>query len=151
MIFQYCWQALLFIIGTITVVLSVNVNMRAWKTIKPAIKRGSPIADNKQWMLLYAGAAVLAIVINAMLSPITFSYWHLILTFPFALFPLLVAAEAWQEELPNRFIKGMGVITVFFIAVNLVAAHDSDKYSYKVDYVEQVTHYLNEKGLQREQ
>ncbi|MEZ8081797.1 hypothetical protein [Enterovibrio norvegicus] len=151
MIFQYCWQALLFIIGMITVVLSVNVNMRAWKTIKPAIKRGSPIADNKQWMLLYAGAAVLAIVINAMLSPITFSYWHLILTFPFALFPLLVAAEAWQEELPNRFIKGMGVITVFFIAVNLVAAHDSDKYSYKVDYVEQVTHYLNEKGLQREQ
>ncbi|MFL7010319.1 3-deoxy-D-manno-octulosonic acid transferase [Enterovibrio norvegicus] len=151
MIFQYCWQALLFIIGTITVVLSVNVNMRAWKTIKPAIKRGSPIADNKQWMLLYAGAAVLAIVINAMLSPITFSYWHLILTFPFALFPLLVAAEAWQEELPNRFIKGMGVITVFFIAVNFVAAHDSDKYSYKVDYVEQVTHYLNEKGLQREQ
>ncbi|MEZ8129162.1 3-deoxy-D-manno-octulosonic acid transferase [Enterovibrio norvegicus] len=151
MIFQYCWQALLFIIGTITVVLSVNVNMRAWKTIKPAIKRGSPVADNKQWMLLYAGAAVLAIVINAMLSPITFSYWHLILTFPFALFPLLVAAEAWQEELPNRFIKGMGVITVFFIAVNLVAAHDSDKYSYKVDYVEQVTHYLNEKGLQREQ
>ncbi|MGF1865224.1 3-deoxy-D-manno-octulosonic acid transferase [Enterovibrio norvegicus] len=151
LIFQYCWQALLFLLGTITVVLSVKVNMRAWKTIKPAIKRGSPIADNKQWMLLYAGAAVLAIVINAMLSPITFSYWHLILTFPFALFPLLVAAEAWQEELPNRFIKGMGVITVFFIAVNLVAAHDSDKYSYKVDYVEQVTHYLNEKGLQREQ
>ncbi|WP_163392015.1 3-deoxy-D-manno-octulosonic acid transferase [Enterovibrio norvegicus] len=151
LIFQYCWQALLFLVGTITVVLSVNVNMRAWKTIKPAIKRGSPIANNKQWMLLYAGAAVLAIVINAMLSPITFSYWHLILTFPFALFPLLVAAEAWQEELPNRFIKGMGVITVFFIAVNLVAAHDSDKYSYKVDYVEQVTHYLNEKGLQREQ
>ncbi|MEZ8026278.1 3-deoxy-D-manno-octulosonic acid transferase [Enterovibrio norvegicus] len=151
MIFQYCWQALLFIIGTITVVLSVKVNIRAWKTIKPAIKRGSPIADNKQWMLLYAGAAVLAIVINAMLSPITFSYWHLILTFPFALFPLLVAAEAWQEELPNRFIKGMGVITVFFIAVNLVAAHDSEKYSYKVDYVDQVTHFLQEKGLRDEQ
>ncbi|MEZ9523266.1 3-deoxy-D-manno-octulosonic acid transferase [Enterovibrio norvegicus] len=151
MIFQYCWQALLFIIGSITVVLSVKVNMRAWKTIKPAIKRGSPIADNKQWMLLYAGAAVLAIVINAMLSPITFSYWHLILTFPFALFPLLVAAEAWQEELPNRFIKGMGGLTVLFIAVNLIAAHDSDKYSYKVDYVEQVTQYLDEKGLQREQ
>ena len=151
LIFLYCWQALLFLVGTITVVLSVKVNMRAWKTIKPAIKRGSPIADNQQWVLLYAGAAVLAIVINAMLSPITFSYWHLILTFPFALFPLLVAAEAWQDRLPNRFIKGMGFLIVFFVVVNLIAAHDSDKYSYKVDYVDQVTHFLQEQGLRDEQ
>ncbi|ATF08898.1 hypothetical protein BTN50_0364 [Candidatus Enterovibrio altilux] len=38
-------------------------------------------------------STVLVIMINIMLSLIAFSYWHLILAYPFALLPLLMAAE----------------------------------------------------------
>ncbi|WP_028025838.1 hypothetical protein [Enterovibrio calviensis] len=149
MVFQYAWQALLFVVGAATVVVSARVNWRAWKTIKPIIQRNKPIPNDSQWLLLFAGAAVVAIVVNAMLSPITFSYWHLILTFPLALIPIMVAAEAWRLSMPARFNKGLIALSAFFLLVNLVAAHDSDKYSYKVDYVEQVEQYLIDEGLSK--
>ncbi|MDF2183830.1 3-deoxy-D-manno-octulosonic acid transferase [Grimontia hollisae] len=147
MALQYLWQAVLYVVGAATVVLTARVNWRMWKTIKPAVKRGTAIEDDKQWLLLFAVATVIAIIINAMLSPITFSYWHLILTFPLALIPLLVAAESWAQTMPERFTKGVLALGVFFLVVNLVAAHDSNKYSYNVDYVEQVQQYLVEQGL----
>ncbi|MGF1768661.1 3-deoxy-D-manno-octulosonic acid transferase [Enterovibrio makurazakiensis] len=149
MTIQYCWQALLYVVGATTVVISAKVNWRAWKSIKPIIKRDKPIADDTHWLLLFAGATVLAIIINAMLSPITFSYWHLILTFPLALIPIMVSAETWRISMPTRFNKGLIALAGFFLLVNLVAAHDSDKYSYKVDYVEQVEQYLIDEGLSK--
>ncbi|WP_017002665.1 hypothetical protein [Enterovibrio norvegicus] len=149
MTIQYCWQALLYLVGATTVVISAKVNWRAWKTIKPIIKRDKPIADDTHWLLLFAGATVLAIIINAMLSPITFSYWHLILTFPLALIPVLIAAETWRIAMPERFSRGLIALSAFFLVVNLVAAHDSDKYSYNVDYAEQVQQYLIDEGLSK--
>ncbi len=149
MVLQYLWQAVLYLVGAATVVLSVRINWASWKVIKPRIKRDTAIEDNQQWLLLFAVATVLAIIVNAMLSPITFSYWHLILTFPLALIPLLVKAESWTQTMPERFTKGVLALAAFFLVVNLVASHDSNKYSYKVDYVEQVQQYLSDQGLTR--
>lgn len=149
MVLQYLWQAVLYLVGAATVVLSVRINWASWKAIKPRIKSDTAIENNQQWLLLFAVATVLAIIVNAMLSPITFSYWHLILTFPLALIPLLVKAESWTQTMPERFTKGVLALAAFFLVVNLVASHDSNKYSYKVDYVEQVQQYLSDQGLTR--
>lgn len=149
MVLQYLWQAVLYLVGAATVVLSARINWASWKAIKPRIKRDTTIENNQQWLLLFAVATVLAIIVNAMLSPITFSYWHLILTFPLALIPLLVKAESWTQTMPERFTKGVLALAAFFLVVNLVASHDSNKYSYKVDYVEQVQQYLSDQGLTR--
>lgn len=149
-VLQYSWQGALYIVGAITVVISAKINWASWNIIKPIIKRGQPILNDKIWLLLFCGAAVLAIVINAMLSPITFSYWHLILTFPLALIPSLVFAEKYKDEKPEIFSKLMFSLFAFFIAINLIAAIDSNKYSYKVDYVQQVQEYLIEEDLHRE-
>ncbi|MBV7298733.1 3-deoxy-D-manno-octulosonic acid transferase [Enterovibrio paralichthyis] len=148
-VLQYLWQAVLYLVGAATVVLSARINWASWKAIKPRIKRDTAIENNQQWLLLFAVATVLAIIVNAMLSPITFSYWHLILTFPLALIPLLVKAESWTQTMPERFAKGVLALAAFFLVVNLVASHDSNKYSYKVDYVEQVQQYLSDQGLTR--
>lgn len=137
----YSWQAGLYLIGAMTVVINAKINWQSWKIIKPILRRDQPIADNKMWLLLFCGATVFAIVINAMLSPITFSYWHLILTFPIALLPMLVFAEKWKDDNQQYFSLSLIGLAVFFVFVNFIASHDSNKYSYKVDYVEQVHEY----------
>ena len=150
LVFQYLWQAVLYVVGATTVVIAAKINWQAWKAIKPYIKRRTDVIEKQQWLLLYAAAAVMAIVINAMLSPITFSYWHLILTFPIALIPILVAAEQWRVEIPERFIKGLFGLAAFFLVVNLIAACDSEKYTYKVSYAEQVQVLLVQEGITKQ-
>lgn len=144
---QYTWQGFLFIIGGVTVIVSARINWRVWKRIKPTLKRHHSIDDDQHWLLLYSAATVLGIVISAILSPITFSYWHLILTFPIASIPLLIAAEEWRVNQSPRLIRCLTFFSIFFLVVNLVAANDSDKYSHKFDYVEQVNSYLYKEGL----
>lgn len=139
---QYLWQAMLFTIGATTLVLSAKINWQSWKKVKPILKRNIAIADDKQWLLLFAAATVFAIIINAMLSPITFSYWHLIMTFPIALFPLLLFTDKWKKKNTFRFNQITLGFIVFFLVVNMVALHDSDKYSYIANYVEQVSNYM---------
>ncbi|WP_325891410.1 hypothetical protein [Grimontia sp. NTOU-MAR1] len=150
LVFQYLWQIILYAVGAMTVLIAAKANWRAWKSIKPYLKRNVQIDGLQQWLLLYAAATVLAIIINAMLSPITFSYWHLILTFPIALIPILVAAEKWCVDMPDRFSRGLIGLAAIFIVVNLVAACDSEKYTHKVDYAEQVEVLLTQEGLTRQ-
>ena len=147
MVVQYAWQAALYLVGAATVVVSAKLNWTTWKAIKPALKRGVAIENDTQWLQLFAGAAVLGIIISAMLSPITFSYWHLIITYPLALIPLLILSEQWVKDKPQQLTRFLFIGACFFTVVNLVAAHDSNKFSYKVDYVEQVELYLQQQGL----
>ncbi|WP_235869370.1 3-deoxy-D-manno-octulosonic acid transferase [Veronia nyctiphanis] len=151
MVIQYCWQAVLFVVGAITVVVSAKLNWKYWKVIKPTIKRQHVIEDDTHWLLLFALATVIGIIVSAMLSPITFSYWHLILTYPLALIPLLVKAQSWQQKKPERFTQLLLGLAGFFLIINLVASHDSDKYSYKVNYADQVESRLIDIGLQPQQ
>ncbi|PKF51303.1 3-deoxy-D-manno-octulosonic acid transferase [Enterovibrio nigricans] len=147
MVFQYLWQATLYLVGAVTVVIAAKINWRAWKTVKPMIKRDTVIPNNSHWLLLYAAATVLAIIINAMLSPITFSYWHLIMTFPISLIPILVTVDKWRQDNPSRFRKLLIGLTAFYLVVNTIAACDSEKYSHKVNYADQVDVYLQKEGL----
>ena len=88
--------------------------------------------------------AVLAVIVCAALAPIVFSYWHLTLVFPFALFPLLLLMEHWslgREEKVRRYLL---LAACYCIAVNLVAATDSRKFSYGHSFGEQVERYLQQ-------
>ena len=139
---QYIWQSILFLAGAATVLFSAKVNWLSWKQVKSHLKRNTPIQDDQQWLLLFAAATVFAIIINAMLSPITFSYWHLIITFPIALIPFLLFANDWKINQFKRFQWGLLALSAFFIVVNLVVSHDSNKFSYQVTYEVQVNESL---------
>ncbi|WP_198159491.1 hypothetical protein [Grimontia marina] len=52
--------------------------------------------------------------------------------------------------MPDRLIKEILWLAAFFIVVNLVAACDSEKYTHKVDYAEQVEVLLTQEGLTRQ-
>ncbi|MDN3679508.1 3-deoxy-D-manno-octulosonic acid transferase [Vibrio tapetis subsp. quintayensis] len=149
MVIQYLWKAVTFGFGIASVLISAKFNWRTWKFVMPIIKRDNPIENTESWLILYSFATLTGIVICACLSPITFSYWHLIIAFPFALFPILREIRIWKESNNARFTKIFLISLAYLLTLNLLASNDSQKFSYKVSYQEQVESYLVTEGLSK--
>ncbi len=144
----WLWRLVIYGVGSATVLLAAKANWQLWKRLKPRLMRSdrAPV-DGESWLGLYAVAAVLAVLVSAALSPIIFNYWHLMLIFPYALFPMLLLLVEWSRRYPQWMGKGLLAATLFCTVVNLIAATDSTKFSYQADYQQQVETYLQEEGL----
>lgn len=144
----WLWRLVIYGVGSATVLLAAKANWQLWKRLKPRLMRSdrAPV-DGESWLGLYAVAAVLAVLVSAALSPIIFNYWHLMLIFPYALFPMLLLLVEWSRRYPQWVGKGLLAATLFCTVVNLIAATDSTKFSYQADYQQQVETYLQEEGL----
>ncbi|MFA0088580.1 3-deoxy-D-manno-octulosonic acid transferase [Vibrio sp. 10N.261.51.F12] len=143
----YLWKGIIFLIGGLSVVLSAKVSWDWWKSIKNDIKRvpNTPVVKDKaQWLKLYAFGAVIGVLVSAALSPITFSYWHLILIYPFALIPMIFAIQRYSESHGHLVAKIAPVVVGYLLVINVLASHDSIKYSYTVSFSDQVNQYLLE-------
>lgn len=145
----WLWRVVIYGVGAATVLLAAKANWQLWRDLKPRLLRSdrAPV-DGTSWLGLYALAAVLAVLVSAALSPIIFNYWHLMLIFPYALFPILLLLVSWSRNHPQWVGKGLLAATLFCTAVNLIAASDSTKFSYQADYKQQVQEYLQEMKLQ---
>lgn len=148
----WLWRVVIYGVGSATVLLAAKANWQLWRELKPRLLRSdcAPV-DGESWLGLYALAAVLAVLVSAALSPIIFNYWHLMLIFPYALFPILLLLVRWGRRYPQWVGKGLLAATLFCTAVNLIAACDSTKFSYQADYKTQVLEYLQEMKLQPKQ
>ncbi len=148
----WLWRVVIYGVGSATVLLAAKANWQLWRELKPRLLRSdrAPV-DGENWLGLYALAAVLAVLVSAALSPIIFNYWHLMLIFPYALFPILLLLVRWSRRYPQWVGKGLLAATLFCTAVNLIAACDSTKFSYQADYKTQVLEYLQEMKLQPKQ
>lgn len=141
----WLWRVVIYGVGSATVLLAAKANWQLWLELKPRLLRSDRVPiDSKTWLGLYALAAMLAVLVNAALSPIIFNYWHLMLVFPYALFPLLLLLVRWRDLYPQWVDKGLLIATLFCVAVNLIAACDSTKFSYKASYKEQVIDYVQQ-------
>ncbi len=145
----WLWRIVIYGVGSATVLLAAKANWQLWRELKPRLLRSdrAPL-DGESWLGLYALAAVLAVLVSAALSPIIFNYWHLMLIFPYALFPILLLLVRWSRRYPQWVGKGLLAAALFCTAVNLIAASDSTKFSYQADYKLQVQEYLQEMKLQ---
>lgn len=148
----WLWRVVIYGVGSATVLLAAKANWQLWRELKPRLLRSdrTPLGG-ESWLGLYALAAVLAVLVSAALSPIIFNYWHLMLIFPYALFPILLLLVRWSRRYPQWVGKGLLAATLFCTAVNLIAACDSTKFSYQADYKTQVLEYLQEMKLQPKQ
>ncbi len=148
----WLWRVVIYGVGSVTVLLAAKANWQLWRELNPRLLRSdrAPV-DGESWLGLYALAAVLAVLVSAALSPIIFNYWHLMLIFPYALFPILLLLVRWSRRYPQWVGKGLLAATLFCTAVNLIAACDSTKFSYQADYKTQVLEYLQEMKLQPKQ
>jgi len=164
---QYAYRGMFYGAGLFTLYFSFKANWYLFKQVKPiwfggslsyfifrkgrakgdeVFETGGLKVDNEQWVLLYISACVVAILISVGLSPTVFGYWHLIMLYPFAAMNMLVyLIQNWIT--PANFWCSLVLIGTFSVLVNLVAAHDSVKFTYKVPYVEQVELWLLENNL----
>jgi len=144
----WLWRVVIYGVGSATVLLAAKANWQLWIQLKAHMLRSDrTVLDGKTWLGLYALAAVLAVLVSAALSPIIFNYWHLMLVFPYALFPVLLLLVKWRDAYPQWQGRALWGAIGFCVVVNLIAARDSTKFSYQADYATQVEHYLQEMKL----
>lgn len=137
LVLNYGWKALIYGVGAASAVLVLLAHRFTWQRLKGQWRRpaaSQPPVTDRLWLALYALAALVAVVVSAVLSPIVFSYWHLILVFPFALFPLLLYLDDRLQQRPDWAARAFWLSAAFCLLVNLVAATDSRKFSYQADY-----------------
>lgn len=148
---MWFWRTLIFIAGLASLLFALWANLLLGATLRGQWLRRdlNKVITPTHWLGLYALAAVVATLTTAGLAPITFNYWHLILVFPFALFPVLLLLRLIFKVYPSA-LKGVGLaVLVFFIFVNIIIANDSRKFSYQASYHQQVIDYVQKSILNK--
>ncbi len=139
-LFVYGYKAIVFTVGAFTIYISYKANRYFYSLIKGKIfTREEVIATKQEWLLLYVFGAIIGVFISSILSPIIFSYWHLIIVFPFAIIPVVIyLKDKEQKYLP----KALVLIVIYFIFINIMGAVDSRKYSIHTNYVQDTKVYI---------
>jgi len=136
---MYLYRVIFFTIGAGSLWFVWKANKYTWGLLRPYILRshGTDDIDAKEWISLYVFGVLLAILISASLSPIVFVHWHLLLTFDLAIFPLLFYAQSRLDKGNLTLTKPILFVAGYLIIVNLIASHDSERFSYKADFAQQ--------------
>jgi hypothetical protein len=139
-IFVYGYKAIVFSVGAFTIYISYKANRYFYTLIQGKMfTRNMPIQTKQEWLLLYVFGALIGVFISAVLSPIIFSYWHLILVFPFAIIPVVIyLKDKAQKYMPQLLV----VVTIYFVFINIMGAVDSRKYSISTNYVQDTQSYI---------
>ncbi|SFV57424.1 hypothetical protein MNB_SM-6-866 [hydrothermal vent metagenome] len=140
MIFVYTYKVVVFSIGAITVYISYKANRYFYDLVKGKLfQRNDAIKTKEEWLLLYVFGAMSGVFISSILSPIIFSYWHLIIVFPFAIMPIVIyLKDKKRQYMPKALI----VVILYFVFINIMGAVDSRKYSIATDYVKDTKAYI---------
>ena len=139
LILTYLYKLIVIIIGAATIYISYKANRNFYELVKGKFFTREQITSKEEWLLLYIFGALIGVFISAVLSPITFSYWHLIIIFPFAIMPFLIYFKAYTQR---YFIKFLFFTVSYFILINIIGAMDSRKYDINVNYVNDVNRYI---------
>ena len=140
MIFIYGYKAIVFSVGTFTIYISYKANRYFYMVIKGKLfTRNKSIETKQEWLFLYVFGALTGVFISSILSPIIFSYWHLIIVFPFAILPVMVYLKDYGQKYMPKLLIG---ITVYFVFINIMGAVESRKYSIHTDYVNDTKTYI---------
>ena len=135
---HYVWMVTLFAIGVVTLIFSAKVNWALWRRIKAKIKRSSESVSNDEWFALYCVGGFIALIIGSGLSPIIFNYWHLSLLVICSLFPMIFFMSDYSKRKPQKFMKYLAIVVVYFFIVNLNTSINSFKFAHDADYQQQV-------------
>lgn len=140
MTFKYLFQLIFIAVGALSVWIAFKANKLFYNDVKQgAFKRVASGISKEEWLKLYVVGALVGVFISAVLSPIIFSYWHLIIVFISALIPLLFFAQTKEDKINRYFF----IIVVYLLFVNTIASIDSRKFSYKNDYVQDTNTYIS--------
>ncbi len=134
-ILRYVYLVITQAIGGLTVLIAVYANYK--------VLSSSPFAHHEgtSFIRSLTIASILAVMMAGAASTITFSYWHLILIFAFAMLPILVLFEH-SHRIRNVHIV---YLAVAMIVMNLISAINSDKFNIHASYTDQVNYLCLQK------
>ena len=139
LIFTYFYKAIVTVVGVGTLYFSYKANRLMYEQLKGKFFLRERSNSKEEWLLLYIFGALLGVFISSILSPIIFSYWHLIIIFPFAIMPFLLYFKPYSQKYLKKFL----LFTLsYFLLINIMGAIDSRKYNIKVNYVDDVKAYV---------
>lgn len=139
------WRFLLYGLAAVTILTSVIASAMAFAQVRGKLRRrDGAINDPRDWLLVYAFGAFVAMLASAALSPIVFNYWHLTLIFPFALFPILHWLVVHVYRGTERRTRPLFLALSLMLLINVVAANDSRKFSWQASYADQTRQYVSE-------
>ncbi|MFT5661980.1 MAG: hypothetical protein ACI9TV_002628 [Sulfurimonas sp.] len=139
-ILTYAYQAILFAFGAVTLWVSFKANKYLYYQLKGSLlTRYSQALESKVWLSVYILSALIGVFISAVLSPIVFNYWHLLIIFPFALLPFLLFIETLAIEKINKYFFP---VLIYLLCINFIAAIDSKKYDLNANYSNQVIKHI---------
>ena len=128
---EIIWKTVLISVGVVSVWFSVIVNKFLWSRIKDKLVRNAgPVQSINELLMIYVFAGFLSLIICGAISPISFSWWHVLIIFHCAILPVVFFTARNLPAHAGKIKYGFGLLAVFFIAVNLVSAHGSGRYSY---------------------
>lgn len=139
-ILKYTYQVVIFAFGAITLWVSFKANQFLYFQLKGSfLTRFTETIEKEKWLTIYILSALVGVLISAILSPIIFNYWHLLIIFPYALLPFLLYVKKYQMHKINIYLVP---VIVYLLFINLIASIDSKKYSLDTNYSTQVDKYL---------
>ncbi|MDH3376760.1 MAG: 3-deoxy-D-manno-octulosonic acid transferase [Gammaproteobacteria bacterium] len=128
---EIVWKTVLVSAGVVSVWFSVIVNKFLWGRIKnKLVRKAGPVQSINELLMIYAFAGFASLIICGAISPISFSWWHVLIIFHCAILPVVFFTARKFSAHASKFKYGFGFLAAFFIAVNLVSAHGSGRYSY---------------------
>jgi hypothetical protein len=140
MIFVYGYKAIVFSVGAVSIYFSYRANRYFYTLVKGKLfTRAMAVESKEEWLLLYVFGALIGVFVSSILSPIIFSYWHLIIVFPFAIIPVVVYLKDNAQKYMPKFLIG---IVLYFVFINIMGAVDSRKYSINTNYVNDTKAYV---------
>lgn len=147
------WLGIKWIFGLIGVFLSLWVNYHFFKQRRGLFAFWRPLTHLQfQFLDYYAVGAMSVILFFVALSPATPQYWHILYTFPIALYPLLRAVDlnlmehskVWRWTLKPTAMVGLAV---YFILFNFFGAQESRKHSVERSFHERYLEYRQTQTL----
>ncbi|HEX5670638.1 MAG TPA: 3-deoxy-D-manno-octulosonic acid transferase [Sulfuricurvum sp.] len=131
-VLHYLYLTIVYGMGIVSLWIAWVAHRYSWNQIRINLhlRRETDSLTFQQWILLYSTGAFIAVLISAILSPIVFSYWHLIIVFAFTLLPIVIYLNHYLSVNRKKVEIYLVVSTLFVILVNLVASHESEKFSY---------------------
>ena len=134
-ILRYIYLGFTQLVGAITLMVSM------YATYKIIASSPYTHSDGIRFVRSCTIASLIAILVVGALSTITFSYWHLIIMFAFALLPVLALIER-SHRIQTRSIVYVIVIMLIF---DVVSAVNSQKFNMNVSYKDQVNYLCLQK------
>lgn len=119
-------------IGTLGIAFWANFELM--KTAKKYLKLRE-VTDGKEWLRSYTCWTFISVFVAVAASPVTTSYWHLLIIFPQAILPLLFFWDR-HETLLQLVSRSKPILTAFVVVVSLISffgAMSSVRYDYKMD------------------